>query len=298
MPELPEVEHLRRTLEPLLLGRRVVDATLHRRDVLRLDANDRRSPHRRTDLLVGRRLVQLRRRGKQLSIHADDDTALVVHLGMSGQVLHLAPGARADRADHVHATWRLDDASRLLFRDPRRFGGLWAIRSSADLDRRLAPLGPDALEILAPDLHRRLGRTTRAVKAALLDQRLVAGVGNIYADEALHIARIHPLRPGASLARDETRALARALRAVLRAAIDDGGSTLRDYRDATGRSGRRQNAHAVYGRAGRSCLTCGTTLEALSVTQRTTVFCPHCQPAASRHARPISVGPSGLVSTL
>jgi formamidopyrimidine-DNA glycosylase len=296
MPELPEVEHTRRTLEPHLVGRTVVAARLLRRDIAvapgdppggfsRSRTRRHDAPRRltRADLLAGERIARLDRRGKQLAIVADSGRALLVHLGMTGHLAWRPPGDRAPAPPHVHATWTLADArgrdaGRLIFRDPRRFGGLWILRSPEDLAARWAALGPDALTITPHDLAARLAATRRPIKAALLDQSTIAGVGNIYADESLFLARIHPATPADRLTADQVAALAAAIRQVLHESLDAGGSTLRDYLDATGRAGAYQDAHRVYGRAGLPCPACGTTLLALRLGQRTTVACPSCQP--------------------
>jgi formamidopyrimidine-DNA glycosylase len=280
MPELPEVEHLRRSLLKPLLGRTIRSATLRRRDVLRLvrdGAESRLARARPADLLAGDRIVTLTRHGKQLAITGSSGRALLVHLGMSGRLVHLDSGRRNANSDHVHALWRLDDASRLLFRDPRRFGGLWALPTPDALEGRWQALGPDALTVTASTLARRLATTSRGLKAALLDQDLIAGLGNIYVDEALFLARLHPLAPASNLTRSDVARLATAIRTILRQAISDGGSTLRDYVDAQGNPGRRQRSHAVYARAGRPCVRCSTTLVGSRVAQRGTVICPQCQ---------------------
>lgn len=304
MPELPEVEHLRQTLRPLLIGRQVARATLHRRDVAvgphdppggfaRQRTRVRPSRLGREQLLEGERLSCVDRRGKFLAIVAQSGRALGVHLGMSGQVLWAARGRRLP-TDHVHATWRLDDGSRLVFRDPRRFGGLWL----ADSRDRLAPwgtLGPDALDIDPEVLVGLLERVRRPIKAALLDQRLLAGVGNIYADESLHRAGIHPRTLACDLTPSEARLLGRSICAVLGAAVSAGGSTLRDYRSASGEPGGFQLDHRVYGRGGQPCLACGRVLEQALVAQRTTVWCTGCQPAHTR--KPHSPQPHNLSTT-
>lgn len=289
MPELPEVEHLRRTLEPRLLGRRVVAATLHRRGVAvgpgdppggfaRQRAPVRPTRLRPTQLLADSQIERIDRRGKLLAVIASDGRALGVHLGMSGQVLWAPPGGRLPN-DHVHATWRLDDRSRLIFRDPRRFGGLWL----ADSRDELPPwrgLGPDALALPPHDLHGLLARARRPIKAALLDQGLLAGVGNIYADEALHMARIHPAELACEISVARAHQLGEALRDLLGLAVRAGGSTLRDYRSADGQAGGFQLQHAVYGRGGQPCLACGRPLETGVLAGRTTVWCPCCQGAS------------------
>jgi formamidopyrimidine-DNA glycosylase len=279
MPELPEIEHLRRTLDPWLLGARVREANLIRRDVLRArpDGCDLNQA-----LLAGARVVDLRRRGKQVAIVASDGRALCIHLGMSGRLWIEPHRQPRPLPDHVHCRWRIDGPrgrGELIFRDPRRFGGLWAFASMQDLERqRWSALGPDALAIAAAQLRARLADSSRSIKAALLDQAAVAGVGNIYADESLFASRIHPLRSCRRLEAEDWSALAAALRLVLRRAISAGGSTLRDYRDADGSPGLFTIAHRVYGRAGLPCPRCRSVLRSLVVAGRTTVACPGCQP--------------------
>jgi formamidopyrimidine-DNA glycosylase len=278
MPELPEVETVRRSAERFLVGRRVVSVRLSRRDIVTGDAG-------RKALLDGARIVSVARHGKNLGIVSDDGRALGVHLGMTGQLLCLPSGMRAKQTDHVHAQWRLEGESddgvravRLLFRDPRRFGGLETFESVGAMhERSWGRLGPDAASVTGEQLVAALGRSVRAVKAGLLDQAAVAGVGNIYADESLFAARIHPCRSCAGLSIEEWDRLAAEVRRVLAEAIAAGGSTLRDYRDAAGGSGWFQTKHLVYGRSGQACVVCGGPLERLSVAQRTTVACPVCQ---------------------
>ena len=288
MPELPEVEHLRRSLEPVLLGRTIVKATLHRRDVAVMPADPQGGFSRssgdtrparltRRDLLLDGTIDRLERKGKQLAMLATDGRAVCVHLGMTGGLVHLPPWSRNRTHDHIHAMWRLDDGSRLLFRDPRRFGGLWICPTRRCLDERWERLGPDALHVTTRALRAALQSRRAPIKAALLDQCVLAGVGNIYADEALFRARIRPGRPSHSLCAIEIRRLASSIRAVLRQAIRAGGSSIRDYRDAQGRPGLQQRRHAVYGRGGESCVRCGSPLLVEVVAQRTTVSCTHCQ---------------------
>lgn len=287
VPELPEVEHLRRTLLPRLLGRTVAKATLHRRDVAvgpgdppggfsrqRVAVRPTRlSP---AQMLGDARVDRIDRRGKLLVVIAHDHRALGVHLGMTGQLLWAPAGGRLP-IDHVHATWRLDDGSRLIFRDPRRFGGLWLAASRDELPPWQG-LGLDALT-LDPEVYpEMLGRARRPIKAALLDQGLLAGVGNIYADEALHEAGIHPRELAREISADRLVRLGKAVRRLLALAVEAGGSTLRDYRGADGQSGAFQLQHRVYGRGGLPCLSCGHELAVALVGQRTTVWCPRCQP--------------------
>lgn len=279
MPELPEVETLRRSLEPHLLSRRIAAAVIHRRDFLILPGDPvggfSRSrtaarPKRASaeHLLQGSRIVELRRRGKQLAILADDGRALVIHLGMTGQLLVGAPV----RPTHTHLSWMLDSGASLHFRDPRRFGHARFV--PAFTDAFWNDLGPDALTA-SPEVLNTPSR--RAIKAVLLDQSILAGVGNIYADESLFRAGISPKRRADRLTPDQRTRLASVVREVLAEAITARGSTLRDYRDAQGQLGSAQLLHRVYGRAGLPCVTCGKTLVPARLAQRMTVFCRSCQ---------------------
>lgn len=302
MPELPEVERVRSSIERAVVDLRVSAVIVHRRDVVtgpddppggwgRTGETVRRSPKPRIPkqlLLEGSTITAVLRHGKQLAI-AGDASAAGVHLGMTGQLLFRGPGENLDKNDHLHVTWKLRNdrdrpAGRLVFRDLRRFGGVWAHRSVQELvEQRWRSLGPDALDISAAALGDRLrprrqsGSATRSVKAALLDQKTVAGVGNIYADEALFAAGISPQRPVNRLDPEDIRRLANELRRILRRAIKAGGSTLRDYVDGDGSSGSFQFLHKVYGRTGCLCTRCGKPLRSGQVAQRTTVWCGECQ---------------------
>ncbi|MCH8259741.1 MAG: bifunctional DNA-formamidopyrimidine glycosylase/DNA-(apurinic or apyrimidinic site) lyase [Planctomycetes bacterium] len=281
MPELPEVENLKRTLEPLIVGAKVHAVRLFRRDIVRFHEPN---PHGRSiydQLLLGRRIASLRRRGKQLAIIADDGSTLRIQLGMSGQLRYLRHRQRLDRNDHVHCVWQLSRRAtrgRLVFRDPRRFGRLTAFASFAELESSSwAALGPEAITIRSHTLRQRLSRTRRAIKSALLDQHIIAGIGNIYADEALFTAQIHPESRADKLPHDASRTLAKSIRSILQRAILSGGSTIRDYTDALGRNGSFASEHQVYGRAGQLCVRCTARLVSRFIGQRSTVFCPHCQ---------------------
>jgi len=285
MPELPEVEHLRRSLDPVLVGARLHAVTVRRRSVV-----DRSGAELGDALLSGQTIVATHRRGKQMALEAGNGRALVVQLGMTGSMtIEAGVAPRGMEAKHRHVLWDFSPVNaagprgstprwRLAFRDPRRFGGLTAYASMDALHQTWSELGPDALTISASDLAAALARARRPIKAALLDQGVLAGVGNIYADESLFAARIHPLRLAAALEHAEVAELARQLRRILSAAVEQGGSTLRDYRDAFGQPGTAVQSHAAYGREGQPCLTCGTPLEGIRVIARATVFCPQCQP--------------------
>jgi formamidopyrimidine-DNA glycosylase len=264
VPELPEVETVRRQLEPLVAGRRVTDAWAHP-SVKFASAVE----------AVGVRIEGVGRRGKYLLAPLDDGRELVVHLGMTGQ-LRLRPGALDP---YVRAWWALDDGQVLELRDVRRFGRIGVVPAGeyATLPT-LAALGPEPWDpILDGDgLWRRLRTSRVRVKTQLLSQRPMAGVGNIYADEALWRAGIHPGRR--TVTRAEAARLLPALREVLDQGIANGGTTLRDYRDASGDEGRNQLELNCYGRAGEPCVRCGGELRRSVIDGRGTTHCPTCQP--------------------
>lgn len=266
MPELPEVETVRRTLAPALEGRTIAAAAFHWPRTCVGGA-------RQTEAhLAGQRIERLERRGKYLLLRLRKDgreSLLVIHLRMTGNLLlNGAPGK------YTRATLDLDDGARLVFQDIRKFGRWqWSPR----LPPRLAALGPDPLEIGRGEFAERLASRTARLKALLLDQRFLRGLGNIYADEALFRARLHPLRSAASVGPRKARHLHAAIQDVLRSAIRAGGSSIRDYHDGRGAAGGFQRQIQVYGKAGAPCADCGTRVRRLLVAQRATHFCPRCQ---------------------
>ncbi len=280
MPELPEVETVRRGLEPVLAGRVIASAEVRRPD-LRWPF-----PERLAERLTGRRVTALRRRSKYLLGDLDGGETLIVHLGMSGRLLVSGAQvgafhhAHAAPAKHDHVVLDIEGGARITFNDARRFGAvdLWP---TGDLDahRLLAGLGPEPLGngFDGAYLAGRLAGRRTPVKAALGDQRLVAGLGNIYLAEALWRARISPLRLAADVTAAEAETLAAAVRAVLLDAIDAGGSSLRDYRQADGELGYFQHAFAVYGREGEPCPRCGATIARAVQAGRSSFYCPGCQ---------------------
>ncbi len=272
MPELPEVEVVRRGLAPLVTGRRICGLWFSNK---RLRLPVPRAAMRRW--LVGQRVTATGRRGKSLLLFCDNQAVVVVHLGMTGRLL-VSPAA-AGRYPHEHCCMALDDGSTVRFVDPRRFGSLRLVPPGEDWRRLFLSLGPEPLAsgFSGPVLEARAGRLRRPVKAALMDGRVVAGVGNIYANEILHAAAISPLRPACRLAGSEWEALARHVRQVLLAAIDQGGSTIADFADHSGRPGYFQLSLAVYGRAGEPCRRCRYPIRRAVLAGRTTYFCPACQ---------------------
>jgi len=275
VPELPEVETIRSKLAPGLTGRtfesvEILDPRLTRPEPPELVAN----------ALEGERVADVRRRGKYLVVVFESGRHLLVHLRMTGNVLHPAPEGREDDP-HVRAVVRLDDGSDVLYRDVRRFG-TWDLLEPGELDpyfasRRLGvePLGRS---FTTATLAQSLAGRTAPVKAALLDQRAAAGIGNIYADEALWYARIHPLAPAGRLREEQVAALREGVRKALKLGIRRQGATLRDYRGADGSPGSMQDEFRVYGREGEPCERCGTPIAKTRVAGRGTWFCPVCQP--------------------
>jgi formamidopyrimidine-DNA glycosylase len=260
---------VRRGLAPALTGRRIRSVAVTR------DRAVRRQPHDEfIALLRGRTFRDVRRHGKFLIFDLDDGDAMIGHLRMSGQLRIASP--RDELAKHTHVVVDLDDGSQLRFVDPRTFGELWTDAVDGERPRSLKHLGPDALERGA--LSRLTG--TRNIKSVLLDQTVVAGVGNIYADEALFASRLHPLRPVGSVEPGELKSLRRELGKILRAAIKSRGTTFDDfaYVDAYGRRGGF--TPKVYGRAGKPCIRCGNPITKLVVAQRGTHVCETCQPFA------------------
>ncbi|HUW84171.1 MAG TPA: bifunctional DNA-formamidopyrimidine glycosylase/DNA-(apurinic or apyrimidinic site) lyase [Phycisphaerae bacterium] len=270
MPELPEVETLVRQLGRQLAGRRIRHVELRRPDVLW--GNERPA----CVLLRGRRITRVSRRGKRIILSLTDQTLLIVHLGMTGRLLW----APADQpcAAHTHLCLEFAGQTRQLrFVDPRRFGNVWIARAGGRwIGPVPSPLGPEPLEMTIGQFER-LCKRRRAVKAVLLDQQMIAGIGNIYCDETLFRAGIHPATRADRLDRRTVMRLRRALRAVLREAIKARGSTIRDYRQSDGSIGRFQSRHRVYGRAGLPCRRCRGEIDRMVVAGRGTYYCTRCQ---------------------
>ncbi|MFN4071389.1 MAG: DNA-formamidopyrimidine glycosylase [Thermus caldifontis] len=263
MPELPEVETTRRKLLPLFLGKRLL--AIQHQDPLR---------YRNTERALGQRVEDLCRRGKFLLFGLTEGWEMVVHLGMTG-------GFRLEETPHTRVVIRLEDRE-VFFHDPRRFGRIWVVKKG---DYREIPLllrlGPEPLSegFQFSRFWEGLRQSPRPLKALLLDQRLAAGVGNIYADEALFRARLSPFRRGRELGEEEAQRLFLALKEVLAEAVALGGSTLSDrtYQQPDGLPGSFQKEHAVYGRKGLPCPACGAPIAKRVVAGRGTHYCPRCQ---------------------
>jgi formamidopyrimidine-DNA glycosylase len=277
MPELPEVETVVRSLAPHLPGRRIIAAEFTSRHV---------TPGNRAALarkLAGRTIQSVTRRGKHILIGLDEGT-LVVHLGMTGQLLLDPP---ASNHDHIHGVLRHAygvfhlDTGLLVYRDPRQFGSIKLVThrpdGSIDGNKGLRDLGPEPLEIGLEEFAARLKRRKTRMKALLLNQTFVAGIGNIYADEILYAAEVHPLAIASRLSKPRVARIHQAMREILTLAIEHGGSSISDYVNAAGERGWFQMLHNAYGREGEPCLRCGGLIKRILVAQRGTHFCPQCQ---------------------
>ncbi len=276
MPELPEVESLRRILARSAVGRTVVEAIVRESRLRRMVAPDL------AEAIAGRTIEAVGRRAKYLMIELSGGHLMMVHLGMSGSLTHRRKdfdGAPFDpRHDHVEFTF--DDGSRLVYNDPRRFGLLKLVaRAEVESIVELKGLGPEpfADEFNAEYLWRVSRGRSAAIKNLLMDQRIVAGVGNIYASEILFRARVRPSRRAGRVTRAELEQIATITAAVLREAIGSRGTTFRSYRDSRGQPGRFASKLRVYDREGQPCLECTTPIRAATIGQRSSFYCPHCQ---------------------
>lgn len=275
MPELPEAETIVRGLRRSVVGRRIRRVEVVHADVLRV-------PPRAFARAVRRRAIEgVGRRGKKVLVFLDGGGVLVVSLGMTGVLLPFARPPRAtERPSHPAVRFRFDGGGTLVFDDQRRFGTV-EVLSAPEWAERDARMGPEPLGrgFTPTRLAHDLGRSRTPVRSWLLDQRRIAGIGNIYAVEALHRAGIHPLRPADEVDAAEALRLHGAIRSVLRAAIHHGGTTIRDYRNADGDEGEYGPRLGVYGREGEPCLRCGAPVARVVLSNRSAWFCPVCQPA-------------------
>ncbi|HUP15424.1 MAG TPA: bifunctional DNA-formamidopyrimidine glycosylase/DNA-(apurinic or apyrimidinic site) lyase [Acidimicrobiia bacterium] len=273
MPELPEVETVRRYLAPVVEGRRLVDVQVRHPRTGRRNVN----PSDVIDRLRGCLVERLDRHGKFLLGRLDSEMVWVTHLGMSGRVVVTNPGA--EEALHTHFVARTDDGAEVRLVDPRTFGFV-AVFTPDELAAHLN-LGRDAFSDLprTPQLAAELEGRTAPIKSLLLDQRILAGLGNIYADEVLYRARVRPTRPGGSLSPHEMTKLRGSIRPLLEAGIAAGGTSLNDlaYLLPDGRAGEYLDRLRVYGREGQPCQRCGTAIQRVVVGGRSSFFCPQCQ---------------------
>jgi formamidopyrimidine-DNA glycosylase len=272
VPELPEVETVVRDLRPSLIGQTIASMRHSRLGLRRAWLPRWRSQ------LTGQTVTRVGRRGKWILIGLQSGSTLVIHLGMTGQLT--AKPKATPLETHTHVVFTLaGGATELRFRDVRRFGSVTVLGPGAAVEDHLARhrLGPEPFAVELAYWRSNLAKTRRCMKAVLLDQRVVAGIGNIYADESLFAARLHPARPGRSLSATEVKRLARAVPDVLLRAIDKRGSTIRDYVGGSGLAGGFQDEFCVYGRTGRPCVRCGRSIVQVRMAGRSTHFCPRCQ---------------------
>ncbi|MGD9892750.1 MAG: bifunctional DNA-formamidopyrimidine glycosylase/DNA-(apurinic or apyrimidinic site) lyase [Dehalococcoidia bacterium] len=279
MPELPEVETTRRDLDARLRGRTILAVCF---DSTGVTPARGLGPVEMADALRGRRIERLSRRGKYLIAHLDGGDALVLHRRMTG---NLVLRRQSDPPEpYTRAVLTLDDGNELRWTDQRRFG-TWMLTDTPE--QAIPTIGPEPLEDgwLAEHLASALANRTAPIKAVLLDQRRVAGLGNIYADESLHLAGIHPERPAGTLTVEEVQRLHEAVRQVLELAIQLQGSSASSYVGGLGQRGSMQDEWRAYQRTGEPCRTCGTPIERIRVGGRGTHFCPQCQPSWSEAVR-------------
>lgn len=281
MPELPEAETIARDLRE-----RIVGARIDRVDVVHADVLGRGlGPDRFRAELAGKRFTNVWRRAKKVILEVDGGLTILVNLGMTGRLI-VSDSPRAGEFRHVAIRFELDDGRALLYDDIRRFGSL-ELHDPEGLEQRLADLGVEPLsdEFTGELLHELASRSRTPIRNWLLDQRRVAGIGNIYAVEALWHARIHPARPANSLTTREAGELRDALRMVLQESIEARGTTISDYRDSSGEAGAYSARLKVYGREGEPCPRCGTTIERIVLSNRSAFFCPKCQRAPRKPRR-------------
>ena len=282
MPELPEVETHVRDLEPELRNSAVTAAQVLWQRTIAVP-----SAEQFVAMIAGQHFTSFGRRGKYMLFGMASGDTLIIHLRMSGKLFVRPADAAVDL--HTRVVFKLNDGRRLCFVDPRKFGRIWLVANVEEVVGKLGP-EPQGNEFTAEWLAQKLAKRGVAVKSLLLDQSIAAGVGNIYADEALHEALIHPLRRGSSLTPDEIERLRLALAAVLKRAIELGGSSLgrspiQNYLRPSGESGEFQEEHRVYARTGKPCLRCTAPITRIVVGQRSTHFCPICQPLVEEMSR-------------
>lgn len=271
MPELPEVETIVRDLRGKIIGNQLQQVTIYTFEVLRNDPQDF------VHCLVGLSIQGIRRWGKNIIIDLSGNLNLLIHLGMTGQLLYLP--SKSPLQKHTHVIFHLVPGThQLRYRDQRRFGHIQLVNPQ-DLDQlpRLARLGPDPLKISLEEFTEIIISKKRHIKPLLLDQTVLAGLGNIYTDEALHRARIHPEQYASALSLQEIKQLHQTIQEVLREAIAHGGSSVDDYLRVDARSGNYQQLHRVYRRQGKPCYYCGSPIVRKKIVGRGTYFCPQCQ---------------------
>ena len=270
MPELPEVETVVRGLRRTILGKKIKNLKIFPSRVLHS------SPALLKRNLIRQRIQEISRRGKNIIIKLSSGDLLVIHLGMTGNLFYLNRPAFMGKHDHIDLEF--SDKTYLRYSDIRKFGKFKLVKSSQSAKEEvLKKLGPEPLEISRDDFVQLLQKKKGRIKSVLLNQSIIAGIGNIYADETLFEAKIHPLQKVSDISRNGLIKLHQAIQKILRKAIKAGGSSVDNYRDVNGESGFFQFYHKVYGREGEPCKRCGTKIKRIIINQRSTHFCPRCQ---------------------
>lgn len=274
MPELPEAETIARDLNKEVVGAGIGSIEIVHPGIIGKGT----TPAEFSATLIGHKIIGVRRRAKKIVIELDGDLSILVNLGMTGRLI-VSDSPEAEGFRHVAVRFGLSDGRSLLYDDIRRFGSL-ELHDRESLAERLSVLGVEPLsdEFTGQLLHELTTRSRSPIRNWLLDQRRVAGIGNIYAVEALWYAQIHPARPANSVTAGEAAKLRDALRRILRESIEARGTTISDYRDSKGEAGNFGGRLKVYGREGEPCPRCGTTIERIVLSNRSAFFCPHCQP--------------------
>ena len=275
MPEMPEVEIIRRYLDKMAAGKKIMDLDIRLPRMIKWpDTEGFRA------LVTGRTIKAMNRRGKYLLLELDNGSEVVFHLRMTGRLVYEPTGKTSD--SHARVIFHLQGGASLVYGDTRTLGTIHGIRpEERAMLKGLAEMGPEPLsaEFTAAYLYETASKRKVAIKSFLLNQKYIGGIGNIYADEALFLAGIHPLRPAQSLSREECGRLWESVNKVIAAGIEDGGTTFRDYQNGEGGQGSHQEHLYVYGRKGEPCRSCGSPIERITVGGRGTHFCPKCQEA-------------------
>ncbi|NLO89511.1 MAG: DNA-formamidopyrimidine glycosylase [Clostridia bacterium] len=275
MPELPEVETIKRTLEPKILGRRIEDVEVFYRGIIKCP-----SVNEFIEQVKGATILKLRRRGKYLLIGLDNSSSMIISFRMTGQLLYVDKNDIYPYDKHTHVVFKLDNRAELRFREPRKFGQITLVKTSEiENTREISKLGcePFSPEVNEDTFFNFFKSRRGKVKQLLMDQSFICGIGNIYSDEILFYAGIHPERTSNTLTIEEVRAVYNGMVKVLNEAIEQRGTSIKDYVDGKGNKGNYQNLLKVYGRKGEKCCRCGSEIICTKVGGRTAHFCPHCQ---------------------
>ncbi len=270
MPELPEVETIVRGLKRTVLGKKIKAITIVPSRVLR----NKLSYFKRN--LIGLKIIGVKRRGKNIILQLSSGNLILIHLGMTGNLIYLKRPAPLIKHDHLNMEF--SDKSQLRYNDPRKFGKFKLVKSSRiENIGDLKSLGPEPLEITENDFIRLLQTRRGRIKSTLLNQKFIAGIGNIYADEALFEAKIYPEEKPCNISSNRLKKLHQAIQKILKKAIHAGGSSIDNYLDVEGKQGFFQFYHKVYGKTGKPCPRCKTRIKRITLNQRSTHFCPQCQ---------------------